>query len=83
MAIERAACKKVKKNPTKLWQFADRNTKNLVSIPDLVIDDDATVPHIVDNIRPTKQKTTNRDKENADVLSKYFSTVLTVCLSTR
>ena len=48
--------KKVKKNPTKFWQFANKMTKNKVSIPDLVIDDDATVPHIVDNIKPTKQK---------------------------
>ena len=74
-AIERAACKKVKK---KFWQFDNRKTKNKVSIPDLVIDDDVTDPHIGDDTKQTKHKTTNGDKEKADVLNKYFSTVFTV-----
>ena len=46
-------------------------TKNKASIPDLVCEDEESVAN-------NECKTTSGDKENAEVLNKYFSTVFTV-----
>ena len=51
-------------------QFFNRKTKNKASIPDLVIDDDAMDSQVVDDTKPTKQKTPNGEKEYADALNK-------------
>ena len=67
MDYERSISRTAKENPKKFWEFVKSKTKVKDSIPDLEIpgtDGPNTNPEM-----------TSTDKEKADVLSKFFSSV--------
>ena len=70
-AVEKSIAENAKSNPKKFWQFVGNKTKNKASIPDLVCEDEETGEN-------NDYKTTSGDKEKAEVLNKYFSTLFTV-----
>ena len=70
-AVEKSIAKAAKSNPIFFWQFVGNKTKIKASIPDLLCEDEESVAN-------NECKTTSGDKEKAEVLNKYFSTVFTV-----
>lgn len=55
----------VKSNPKKFWKYAQSKTKTKVSIPNLYTNE-------------RKDSATSSDKEKAEVLADFFSSVFTV-----
>ena len=65
---ENEVAKQSKKNPKKFWQFVGSKSKTRPGIPDLVNQN-------IEN--PQEKKMTETNKEKADVLVEYFSSVFT------
>ena len=63
--FEKQIAQQVKENPKKFWKYARSKTKTKNSIPDLFKDDDYT-------------ESTKSDKEKANVLADFFTSVFTV-----
>ena len=63
--FEKQIAQEVKTNPKKFWKYARSRTKMKSSLPDLFKDDDKT-------------ESTNSDKEKANVLADFFTSVFTI-----
>ena len=64
--LEKKIAKESKTNPKKFWNYVSRKSKVKQGIPDLVYEDE-----------DSNEKTTTSDKEKAEVLSNFFSSVFT------
>ena len=64
--MERDIAKESKTNPKKFWQYVNKKTKIKQGIPDLVYGDE-----------DGKETSTTNDKEKAEVLADFFSSVFT------
>ena len=64
--MERDIAKESKTNPKKFWQYVNKKTKIKQGIPDLVYEDE-----------DGEEKSATNDKEKAEVLADFFSSVFT------
>ena len=64
--MEREIAKESKTNPKKFWQYVNKKNKIKQGIPDLVYEDD-----------DGEETSTTNDKEKAEVLADFFSSVFT------
>ena len=64
--LEKKIAKESKTNPKKFWNYVSRKSKVKQGIPDLVYEDE-----------DSNEKSTTSDKEKAEVLSNFFSSVFT------